>query len=159
MRAGPRDSAVVIECELRRGKPPVDIPPIAWRMGIDLAPSPDDEWLRACVFADHPDRLARLDAALEVAKEHPPALVRGDAIELLPGLICQAPADTQVIVFHTAVAPYIPFDRWQALADAAGGATYVTAEHAGDINSHSLRVDGAECGTAHPHGRWLDWTA
>jgi hypothetical protein len=62
------------------------------RIGVDLAPRPDEEWLRACIFTDQPERLARLDAALEIARDHPPPLVRGDALELLGELIAGRPA-------------------------------------------------------------------
>ena len=59
----------------RRRVPPLEPPPVAWRAGIDLSPvdlrdEADVRWLRACLWPDQPARHARLDAALQVAREH-----------------------------------------------------------------------------------------
>ena len=65
--------------------PPLDPPPVAWRVGVDLAPvdasDPGDaRWLRACLWPDQPARQERLAAALAVAREHPVEVRRGDAL-------------------------------------------------------------------------------
>src|SRR5205823_5257960 len=65
-----------------------------------IASAADADWLRACVFADQPERLERLDAALAIAREHPPPLVEGDALSLLPDILERVPAGMQPIVFH-----------------------------------------------------------
>jgi hypothetical protein len=156
--AGDPASPLRIPCELREGEPPLRTPPVVSRIGVDLAPRPDEEWLRACVFTDQPERLARLDAALEIARAHPPPLVRGDALELLPELIAAAPPEAQVIVFHTAVAAYLGEGQHERLRELASGAAYVTSEFAGEGQSFQLEVDGEAVGRAHPHGRWLAWS-
>ena len=110
--AGVPSSPLTIECELVGPHvPPLDPPPVAWRAGIDLAPvdasdPADARWLRACLWPDQPARQARLAAALEIAREHPVDIRRGDALTLLPELIAEAPADALVCVFHTAVLIY-----------------------------------------------------
>ena len=92
--------------------PPLEPPPVAWRAGIDRSPvdlrdEADVRWLRACLWPDQAARQARLDAALQVAREHGPVEIhRGDALELLPGVIDAAPDDALVCVFHTATLIY-----------------------------------------------------
>ena len=142
---------------MRGARPQLQIPPIASRVGIDLAPCCDDEWLRACAFADQPERLRRLDAALAIAGEHPPRVLEGDALELLPELVEEAPPGAQVVVFHTAVLAYLPEGTPERLREIVGPTAYVTAEHSGEDRHFVLETDGEVLGTAHPHGRWLDW--
>jgi len=157
--AGDPASPLTISCELRDGEPPLRTPPVVSRVGVDLAPRPDEEWLRACIFTDQPERLARLDAALEIARDHPPPLVRGDALELLGDLIAAAPPEAQVIVFHTAVAPYLEEGQHERLRELSAHATYVTSEYGGgEEQSFQLEVDGEVVGHAHPHGNWLAWS-
>jgi len=158
--AGDPDSPLTLECELRGGAPPVETPAVVHRVGVDLSPGPDDEWLRACIFADQESRLQRLDAALAIARQHPPPLVEGDALDLLGELIAAAPQGSQVIVFHTAVTAYMPEDAAARLRELTEEVTYVTAEYGGgDGRGFQLEVDGDVAGLAHPHAAWLDWRA
>jgi hypothetical protein len=154
---GDPTSPVTIVTELRAGKPPLALPEVGWRIGIDLAPAPDPEWLRACVFADQPERLARLDVALAIAREHPPPLVEGDALELLPDVLAQVPAGMQPVVFHTALTPYLTEEQHVRLNGLAEETTHVAAEEGRPEGGFALEVDGREVGLAHPHGRWLVW--
>jgi hypothetical protein len=154
--AGDPASPARLACELRGGSPPVAVPEVVSRIGVDLAPRPDDEWLRACVFADQPERLARLEAALGIAREHPVEIVRGDALEVLPELIAAAPDGARVVVYHTAVGLYLSEDESARLAALTTSVTYVTAEAEGDPHME-LRVAGDHVGDAQPHGAWLDW--
>jgi hypothetical protein len=156
--AGEPGSAVRLHPEVRDGEPPVDLPPIASRLGIDLAPAPDPDWLRACVFADQPERLDRLDAALAIARDQPPPLVQGDAIDLLPGVLATVPDDVQPIVFHTAVWFYLSDDQQQQLTGLTSSVTHVTAEIGTPEGAFVLAIDGRDVGSAHPHGRWISWT-
>src|SRR6476660_464033 len=147
--AGDPDSPLTLECELRGGAPPVETPPVVHRVGVDLSPGPDDAWLRACVFADQESRLQRLDAALAIARQHPPPLVEGDALELLGELIAAAPQGSQVIVFHTAVTAYMPEGAAARLRELAEEVTYVTAEYGGgDGRGFQLEEDGDVAGLA-----------
>lgn len=155
--AGADGSPVRLAAELRGAVPPLELGVVAARTGIDLAPRPDDEWLRACVFADQPVRRARLDAALALARAHPPELITGDAVERLAPTIEAAPAGAQVVVFHTAVAFYLDDAQVARLRELSAGVTYVTAEAAAGHGDFELRVDGRRLGRAHPHGAWLDW--
>lgn len=150
------ESEVVLAPELRGAAPAVDhIPRVASRVGVDLAPAPTPDWLRACIWPDQPERLARLDAALRIAYEHPPPLVQGDALELLGELI--AAAEGTVVVFHSAVTFYFDDSQRAAFDALVAGVHHVSAEPEPDWDSFLLRVDGRRVGRAHPHGRWLAW--
>jgi len=151
-------SPLTIGTDLRSGAPPLELPPVGWRAGIDLAPAPDPDWLRACVFADQPERLARLDAALAIARDHPPELVQGDALQVLPEVLARVPAGMQPVVFHTAVTVYLTADQRERLTTLAAGVTHVTAERGRPEGGYALEVDGRDVGAAHPHGAWLEWT-
>ena len=158
LTAGEAGSNLALFCELRGRRPPLRMAAITSRAGIDLSPCRDDEWLRACAFADQPERVDRLDAALAIAEEHPPRVLEGDALELLPGLIAKAPSGAQVVVFHTAVLAYLPEGVPDRLREIAAETTYVTAEPTGEYSHFALEIDGVRVGSAHPHGRWLDWS-
>jgi hypothetical protein len=92
---------------------PTRLPEVVWRRGIDLAPidlnDPDAvRWLECCVWPDQPQRLARLQATVELARADPPVVVRGDLLELVGPVVAQAPADATVVVFHAATLVYLP---------------------------------------------------
>jgi hypothetical protein len=82
------------------------------RVGVDLAPiEPTDpagtDWLRSCIWPEHTDRLARLDAALaEVAKVRP-RLVAGDMVDALPGVLGTIGHDTLPCVFASNAVTYL----------------------------------------------------
>ena len=89
-------------------EPARTIPDIVWRAGIDLYPvdiSDDDQvrWLRALVWPDRVDRHRRLEAAIELARAHPPTIVAGDAVDDLAGMVAAAPPDAAVIIQHSYV--------------------------------------------------------
>lgn len=110
-------SPVVLDCALE-GDVPLDrlvsggLPEIVWRGGLDLNPldvRADDAmaWLQTLVWPEHDDRRARLAAAVELAREDPPTLVRGDLLTDLPALMEQVPDDATLVVFHSAVLAYL----------------------------------------------------
>ena len=45
--------------------------------------------------------MRRLDAALALAATDPPALLRGDALDLLPGVLARAAGGTALWVYHS----------------------------------------------------------
>lgn len=123
-------SPVRITCELREGALQVPAMPIAIasRVGVDLYPvSVGDfagvKWLRACIWGDHPDRLALFDTAMEVARQDPPRLVQGDMVEMLPALVDAAPAAATPLVFHTSAVNYLRRRDRQRLVEAITAAS------------------------------------
>ncbi|HEU0299836.1 MAG TPA: DUF2332 domain-containing protein [Longimicrobium sp.] len=92
---------------------PDRLPTVAWRAGIDLNPldlaDPEDvAWLETLVWPGQEDRAERLRAAIRIARESPPRIVKGDMIEKLRSVAADAPADATLVIFHTAVLPYLP---------------------------------------------------
>lgn len=111
-------SPVLLTAELGAGVPaPSQLPQIAWRVGIDLAPIDvtDPEacsWLETLIWPEHQERRERLRRALSVAEQHPPRIVSGNLLDELPRLAAQAPADATLVIFHSAVLAYLdPGDR------------------------------------------------
>jgi hypothetical protein len=95
---------------------------IVSRVGIDRNPiSADDvdqtDWLRACIWPEHLDRLARLEAALAQAREARLDLRRGDLFDLLPAAVAEAPEDAVVVVLSSHVLPYLEQAGRRAFAD------------------------------------------
>ena len=87
-------------------------PAVVWRAGLDLNPldvRDDDDmaWLETLVWPDQPTALARLRAAIAVARADPPRIVAGDLLSSLPALAAEAPPDATLVVFHTAVLAYV----------------------------------------------------
>jgi hypothetical protein len=102
---------VVCACSLHGDLPPLARPPIAERVGVDLAPVDlrDEDaarWLLACVWPDEADRVARLRAAIELARTDPPTVVRGDALLLLPALVDPAGIGVHPVIWHSWVLAY-----------------------------------------------------
>ncbi len=96
---------------------PESLDVIGWRVGLERAPVElhDDaatDWLLACVWPDHRERLARAASALRSLAANPPRIVRGDMVDDLEALIDQAPSDHLVTVLTSWSAAYLrPADR------------------------------------------------
>lgn len=106
---GDRASAVQLHCELRGEILPAlprTIPTVGWRMGIDLNPLDvrDPEavrWLQALIWPEHRDRAQRIKAALAMARQHPLTIIAGDAVERLPEVLPQVPAEMTLCIYHS----------------------------------------------------------
>lgn len=122
------------------------LPTIAERIGVDAAPvdltDPSARrWLRACIWAEQPDRLARLDAALAVALADPPTVVAGDAVDHVGRLVAAAPSGPHVVLLTSWVLTYLRRDRRRELeaameraARARGHVTWFVAEAPGVVD-------------------------
>ena len=103
-------------------------PEVRWRAGIDLNPlsvTDDDAmaWLANLVWPEQDDRRERLRVAVEVARADPPAVLAGDLLTELPGVVDQAGAAGRVVVFHSAVIAYLEAAdraRFQEMMTGAG---------------------------------------
>jgi hypothetical protein len=134
VHAGRPGSLVRLECTVRgeqnalAGLPPLDLPPVATRTGIDAAPidpTSDDgaHWLLACLWPDNVTRFTRLREALDVARTTPapPTVYRGDIIDDLAAVADSIPDDGPLVVFHTWVAAYLSPERQGDLVQAIRG--------------------------------------
>ncbi len=126
VRAGGRpDARVQLECTVRgelSALPPLSLPPIACRFGIDATPidptSGDGaRWLLACLWPDNPARFTRLRDAVAVARRtpEPPEVHRGDIIDDLPAVADRIAPSGPLVVFHSWVAAYLSPQRQSEL--------------------------------------------
>ncbi|MBA4046336.1 MAG: DUF2332 domain-containing protein [Erythrobacter sp.] len=184
---GPPDSPMRITPEWRGASPPA--PPagfsIARVKGCDIAPIDlaDREAalrLKAYVWPDAGERMARIDAAIALAGKQPPDLVAADAGEFASEMLAhpQLPGEARVM-FHSIMWQYMPAAtqaRITAAFEAAGQRAtpntplgWVALETDPATFRHELRVrlwDGASnhgeehlLSHAHPHGAWVEWLA
>jgi hypothetical protein len=169
-------------CEVVGSAPlPAVLPEVAWRGGIDLHPLDVTDadamaWLETLVWPEQDDRRARLAHAVAVARADPPQLVAGDLLDALPALVAEASGHGTVVVFHSAVAAYLPLPDRERMLDlmrglVAEGCHWVSNEAPGIFPELSdagppptprrfeLAVDGRVVAHTHGHGRDLRWLA
>lgn len=182
VRAGPGDSPMQIIPEWR-GPPPPDHPvEIVSVRGCDQAPidlSDPDAALRvkSYVWPENQPRLERMDAAIALAAQQAPDVVRADAADWVDQRLAapQAAGVTRVI-HHSIVWQYIPADRRERItaAIAAAGAhatderplAWMMLETNRETFRHELRIrhwssavdSGWQLlGQAQAHGAWVEW--
>jgi hypothetical protein len=127
--SGPEPAALTRECEVRgpRRPPPAVLPPIAGRAGIEASPVDLDDpaarsWLLACAPPEA-SALARLTAAMAVARQDPAPIVAGDVIAELPGVLASFPPDLPVTVVDAYLAVFLsPGQRAELAAILASAA-------------------------------------
>jgi hypothetical protein len=178
-RVGPADSPVTFPCEPRGSIPvPEAVPEVAWRLGVDLRPldvtDPDTgRWLTALVWAGDAEREDRLQAAIRVASSDPPSVISGDLLSETTTLAASAPSDATLVVFHSAVMPYLSREDGARFIDVVSQlpAVWVSFEGLGvlpgicarlgvserDERAFVLARDGQPMALASPHGRWMRW--
>jgi hypothetical protein len=149
---------------------------IASRAGVDrhaLDPSRDGDLLLAYVWPDQPERLARLEAALAIARSNPPNIEKGDAAEWIEQQLSLEPhPGVARVVLHSIAFQYFAPDtqqRVRAHIEKAGAAAsknsslaWLRFEMLPDDGKPSLRLrtwPGEErlLAWAHPHGSSVEW--
>jgi hypothetical protein len=156
---------------------PAALPSVVWRAGLDLNPldvrSDDDvRWLSSLVWPEQTDRFATLRAAIEVARQDPVPVHRGDLLHDFVRLAKSAPTAATLVVFCSAVLAYLDVEqRAQFRRDVASVAAHrptveLTNEGPGvvvDLPTPAgavpfvLARDGVPLAEASPHGEWLRW--
>ena len=184
---GPEDSPMRIEPEWRgeAGSPPRPPSDFAIRTveacdiaPIDLTDEASALKLKSYVWPDAPGRMARIDAAVQLANENPLSLIKMDAAEFVTAQLAKPQeAGTTRAMFHSIMWQYLPDSSQEtitaAMVEAGGRATcekplaWVALETDPKTFRHELRVrfwtgnegDGAVhlLGFAHPHGAWVEW--
>jgi hypothetical protein len=91
------------------------------RRGIDLHPvdvtKPEGErLLEAFVWPDQLERRERLHAAIAAVRRDPPELIRGDYVELLPGLLRDHRPAALTVVMTSVSTVYLDEERYRRLA-------------------------------------------
>ncbi|HVG95358.1 MAG TPA: DUF2332 domain-containing protein, partial [Chloroflexota bacterium] len=118
------------------------MPEVVARIGVDPDPvdptdADDARWLRACLPPDQPERVARLEAEIQLAATAPPLLLRGDAVEAVPDAFARVPADALPVVTTTWALSHFSLERrlrfLHRLDEAAAGRplAWVSAEGVG----------------------------
>lgn len=123
-------------------------------------------------MAGHPAGLERLSLALDAFAADPVPLRRGDALDLLPGLLCEIPLGVVPVVFHAWVLYQFTTEARQRLdsllaagASQRGSSVYrISMESAREGASAISLVEytgrrqlRTVLATAPSHGAWLDW--
>ncbi|MEM0923028.1 MAG: DUF2332 domain-containing protein [Pseudomonadota bacterium] len=152
-------------------------PELVWRAGLDLAPIDIDDpeavaWLRALIWPGLEERVARLDACLELARAHRPLIRQGDLTQDLPALAAEAPKDATLVIIHTAVLVYVDPAGRKRFAETVRslGAHWIAAEApevfdglvhdlpaAPDMSSFLMVADFEPVAWVQPHGAEIDW--
>ena len=179
--AGEAGSTVRLTPEWRGASPPAAVVCVLRRAGVDRHPlDPSDpatrERLSSYVWADQRERLARLEAALEIAARTAVRIDTGDAADWLEAELDPEPEQGVCrVVMHTIAFQYFPLEvqaRVRARVEAAGRKAtgdaplaWLTfeAEETGFERTPVLRLQawpgGASVALArgHPHGAWYEW--
>jgi hypothetical protein len=174
-----RDGGVPpFRCTASPGTPLPDRPvEVVWRAGLDLHPldvhDPDDvAWLDALVWPGEEHLRAQLHAAITLARTEPATVRAGDLGADLAPLLAEAPTDVTLVVFHSAVFPYVPEDVRTAFVDVVGSsrAVWVANEappripglDPATVAAHPdeqflLCRDGQPLARTDPHAGWISW--
>ena len=171
-------STVVLESRVTGPLPPLTMPEIVWRAGIDLSPldaadERDRRWLRGLVWPGEAGREERIDAALDIAASDPPLIVAGDALARLDSLAAAAPQDATLVITTPGVLVHIPREqrnalvgsimrldaRWVTIDPAAALDVWEPAVDESDGAGFVVAIDGRVRAAADPLGRWWEWRA
>jgi len=180
IRAGISSSSMLIIPDWR-GPPPPDNPvEIIGSCGCDILPidltdQAQANRLKSYAWPDVPDRLARIDIAIALAKEHAPQVAKADAGDWLSGRLSkEQPSGVTRVLSHSILWQYLPAEARKKMAhdmEAAGALAtihrplaWVRFETNRDTFRHEISVrywPGGEewtlLGHAHAHGTWIEW--
>lgn len=182
VKTGPATSPMRIEPEWRGNPPPASQIGFSAARGNDIAPvdlTDDAQALRlkSYVWPEATGRMTRIDAAIALAKEEPPALEAMDAADWVERELARKQEDgvTRVLA-HSIMWQYLADESQRRIeaalqqagmsADAAHPLAHVSLETNRETFAHELWVrywpGGAEpvhLANAHPHGAWVEWLA
>lgn len=181
--AGDAGSDVHIAPHWTGPPPPAAALHVVERRGVDIAPLDATRAdvaarLLAFMWPDQPERLTRTQAAIALARQHPPALEQGDAADWVDTQVALH-AGAATIVYHSIAFQYFPPASQRRIAAqlAALGATASPAaplawlrmemDDAANPGLPTIRLtlwqggaaDERLLGHCHPHGRFVQWGA
>lgn len=182
--AGDPASTVRLTPEWRGASPPFAVVAVVGRQGVDRRPldvrdPATRRTLSAYVWADQAQRLARLNAALDLAQLDPPPIATADAADWLEASLSPEPVSGVCrVVMHTIAFQYFSpkaQDRIRRHMDRVGAAATETsplawlsyeAEGSGFERWPVLRLrtwpgsdEAVALARGHPHGAWYEWMA
>lgn len=177
---GPERSPMRIVPEWRGAPPPQGQVDIASIRGCDVKPvdlSDPEQALRlkSFVWPDAQERMGRIDAAINLAGQQPPDVVRQDAADFVRDML-ERPQEEGVTrtLYHSVMWQYLPEHTraaiTEAMEDAGRAATsdkplaWVRLETNRKTFRHELSIrywpggeEWVQLGEAHPHGAWVEW--
>lgn len=178
MRVGPKGSPIMIAPDWHGPAPEPAQPHFASIRGVDIAPidatdGAQAERLRSYVWAEKPERLARIDAAIAMLRERPVQLDTGDAADWVEARLAEPQATgTTRVLMHSVVWQYLEPERQAritaamlaagARADATRPLGWVRMEPDRDLARHEIWVEAwpergpRRIGFAHAHGTWVE---
>jgi len=140
--AGPARAQPLLVSELRGAVPPLGLPRIDARTGVDLSPvdvaDPDGvAWLLACLWPDDLARFERLEAAIAVAaaRQRDVTIITADMVDGLDEAARLSPGTERLVLVNCWSAAYLPPPRRRELAEAVRAlaerraTSWVTMEH------------------------------
>jgi hypothetical protein len=177
---GPSLSRMRIAPQWRGTPPPKNPVEIVAARGCDQAPvdltDPDQALrLKAYVWAEASERMARLDTAFEMAGRAAPELVRMDAVDFVREMLARPQEDGAArVLFHTVMWQYLTEAAQEAITammEAAGAEAssdrpiaWIDLETNRETFAHELRArywpggeQAVHLANAHPHGAWVEW--
>ncbi|MEO0063265.1 MAG: hypothetical protein RLZZ08_1825 [Pseudomonadota bacterium] len=180
VRAGPEHSPMQITPEWKGPPPPATTIGIHSIRGSDIAPvdlaDPVQALrLKAYVWADARERMARIDAAIALAGQQRPDLVQADAGEWVPQMLARPhESGTTRVLYHSIMWQYLPaatraaitaaMEAAGALATADQPLAWIRLETNRQTFRHELAVrywprggEWMQLAEAHPHGAWVEW--
>ena len=182
---GRKEARVALEAELRGSGP---LPPLAddlvvrFRGGIDINPidltnETELRWLQALIWPEHVERHQRLiDGAAEL-EQSPVDLRSGDAVELLPQMIADAPEDAALTAYSTVALYQFPASGRQRIFETLAETSHdrpvwlvtleLRLEDIDDAQDPTLSITRFRNGErsrqqlarSSPHGWWIEWAA
>lgn len=179
---GPSTARMRLAPEWRGDPPPESEFDIVEALGCDVAPldltDPAQALrLKAYIWPEQAERVARIELAIAAARRMPPDIARQSGAEFLANVLARKPQPGVTrVVMHSVVWQYLALaerDRITALIERAATRAsedtplaWVSLEANRDTHRHELTVTywpGGEMrlklATAHPHGNWIEWAA
>ena len=169
----------VFRCTTNTETPlPNATPEICWRTGLDLNPldvssKEQMDWLETLVWPEQQERAERLQSAIAVVRHTPPKLYAGNLLDDLSSIATTAPADAQLVIFHTAVLSYVrePSQRAQFadlmedlnaiwLSNEAPSVFPEQAQRAPpppQKGSFLMSINAQPVAWTEPHGQYIHW--
>lgn len=172
-QVGDPSAAVSIRCELRGPVVPpfpARFPECRFRLGIDLNPVDlrdpiERRWFDALIWPEHRGRRRLAAVAIDELLRDPPAIVRGDAVEVLLAELAAVPSDATLVVYNSATLCQGGDAEKKAIGD-------VLVAFSSRRPIHWLYCEGEEVllraldrgkmvetklANKDGHGRWLEW--
>jgi len=177
---GSKDAPLTLAPDWTGDAPPLGPVIIAGRHGCDLKPIDLEDAdarlrLRAYIWPDQPERLARLDAAIATVRAEGLTVQLADAGAWLNEQLAEPADGAARVLYHSIFWQYLTVEIQaairQSIADAGAAATdarpfaWLRMEPSPDPRTAELRLtlwpDGQErlLARCHYHGAWVEWLA